>query len=58
MADGDSRRMYDHDWVAAETAYTQAIALNPSYESAHRGYAMLLSSLGWVAGQLGSWVAG
>ena len=46
MADGDARRMHDHDWGAAETAYAQAIALNPSYESAHRGFAMLLSALG------------
>jgi TolB-like protein/Tfp pilus assembly protein PilF len=46
MADADARRMHDHDWTAAETSYSQAIALNPSYESAHRGYAMLLSSLG------------
>jgi len=46
LADGDARRMHDLDWAAAETSYTQAIALNPSYESAHRGYAMLLSALG------------
>jgi TolB-like protein/Flp pilus assembly protein TadD len=46
LADADARRMHDLDWPAAEIAYTQAIALNPSYESAHRGYAMLLSALG------------
>ena len=46
MADADARRMHDHDWTGAERAYTQAIALNPSYESAHRGFAMLLSALG------------
>src|SRR5688500_4713256 len=31
MADADARRMHDHDWTGAETSYTQAIALNPSY---------------------------
>ena len=28
-----------------ESAYSQAIALNPSYESAHRGYGVMLASL-------------
>src|SRR5687768_8546401 len=46
LADADARRMLDLDWTRAETAYAQAIALNPSYESAHRGYAVLLSALG------------
>ena len=31
---------------APSSAYTQAIALNPSYESAHRGYGVMLSVLG------------
>ena len=46
LAEADARRMLDLDWTRAETAYTQAIALNPSYESAHRGYAVLLGALG------------
>jgi TolB-like protein/Flp pilus assembly protein TadD len=46
LAEADARRMHDLDWSGAESAYTQAIALNPSYESAHRGYGMMLSVLG------------
>jgi tetratricopeptide (TPR) repeat protein len=46
MAQGDARRMLDCDWAGAESAYRRAIALNPSYESAYRGHAMLLSAVG------------
>ena len=38
--------MLDFDWVGAETSYLRALALNPSAESAHRAYALLLSALG------------
>ena len=34
------------DWVAAEREYKTAIALNPSYATAHLRYAELLSNLG------------
>jgi TolB-like protein len=44
IALGDVRRMHDLDWSGAEQAYTQAIALNPSCETAHRKYAILLSA--------------
>ena len=46
VARADVRRMHDLDWAAAETSYTEAIAHNPSYESAHRAYGMMLSVLG------------
>jgi len=46
LALGDVRRMLQWDARAARSAYSQAIALNPSYESAHRAYAMMLASLG------------
>jgi TolB-like protein/Tfp pilus assembly protein PilF len=46
LALGDVRRMHDLDWSAAETSYAQAIAQNPSYESAHRAYGMMLSVQG------------
>ena len=46
LALGDVRRMHDLDWAAAEASYTQAIAHNPSYESAHRAYGMMLSVQG------------
>ena len=46
LAVGDVRRMHDLDWSAAETSYGQAIANNPSYESAHRAYGMMLSVQG------------
>ena len=46
LAIGDVRRMHDVDWSAAESSYTQAIAHNPSYESAHRAYGMMLSVQG------------
>ena len=46
LAIGDVRRMHDLDWSAAEASYTQAIAHNPSYESAHRAYAVMLSVQG------------
>jgi TolB-like protein/tetratricopeptide (TPR) repeat protein len=46
LALGDVRRMHDLDWPAAEACYTHAIAQNPSYESAHRAYGMMLSVQG------------
>jgi TolB-like protein/Tfp pilus assembly protein PilF len=45
LALGDVRRMLEWDWRGAELAYAQAIALNPSQESSHRRYAILLASL-------------
>ncbi len=45
LALADTRRMLDWDCTAAESSYSRAIALNPSYESAHRGYATMLSAL-------------
>jgi tetratricopeptide (TPR) repeat protein len=38
LALADVRRMLEWDWRGAETAYVQAIALNPSQEGAHRAY--------------------
>jgi TolB-like protein/lipoprotein NlpI len=46
LAVGDVRRMLQWDPRAARSAYSQAIALNPSYESAHRAYAVMLASMG------------
>jgi TolB-like protein/Tfp pilus assembly protein PilF len=46
LAIGDVRRMRYQDWIGAETAYSQAIALNPSSEAAHRMYGGLLAGLG------------
>jgi TolB-like protein/Tfp pilus assembly protein PilF len=46
LALGDVRRMLQWDMRAARSAYSQAIALNPSDESAHRAYAAMLTSLG------------
>jgi TolB-like protein/Tfp pilus assembly protein PilF len=46
LALGDVRRMHDLDWSAAEASYAEAIAHNPSYESAHRAYGMSLSVQG------------
>ena len=40
------RRHHDLDWVAAETAYAEAIARNPSSETAHRHYSLMLSACG------------
>lgn len=34
--------MLEWDWRGAETAYVQAMALNPSQENAHRGYSAML----------------
>jgi TolB-like protein/Tfp pilus assembly protein PilF len=45
LALGDVRRMLQWDARASRAAYAQAIALNPSYESAHRSYAVMLTSL-------------
>lgn len=45
LALGEVRRMLEWDWRGAETAYSQAIALNPSQEGAHRAYALLLASV-------------
>ncbi len=38
--------MFDWDFAAAETAYQQAIRLNPKYATAHQWYAVLLSAMG------------
>jgi adenylate cyclase len=38
--------MLQWDTRAARSAYAQSIALNPSYETAHRAYALMLTSLG------------
>ena len=46
LALADVRRMHDLDWSAAEASYGDAIAHNPSYESAHRAYGMALSVQG------------
>jgi TolB-like protein/Flp pilus assembly protein TadD len=40
------RRHHDLDWPAAESAYTEAISLNPSSEAAHRHYSVMLSARG------------
>ena len=45
LALGEVRRMLEWDWRGAEAAYTQAIVLNPSHETAHRSYALLLAAL-------------
>jgi TolB-like protein/Tfp pilus assembly protein PilF len=39
-------KVYDHDWLAAEHRYQQALRLNPNYVHAYRGYAALLAALG------------
>jgi TolB-like protein/tetratricopeptide (TPR) repeat protein len=49
LALGEVRRMLNWDWRAAEEAYSRSIALNPSSESAHRGYAMMLAVLSRTA---------
>ena len=46
LALADVRRMLEWDWRGAEADYTGAIALNPSQENAHRGYAAMLAALG------------
>jgi TolB-like protein/tetratricopeptide (TPR) repeat protein len=46
VALADIRRMHDFDWAAAESAYTDALAVNPSAVSAHRTYAAMLSTVG------------
>ena len=46
LALGDVRRMLALDWDAAETSYAQAIALNPSAETAHRGFGVMLAARG------------
>jgi tetratricopeptide (TPR) repeat protein len=38
--------MHDLNWSGAEASYGEAIAHNPSYESAHRAYGMMLSVQG------------
>jgi TolB-like protein len=46
LALAETQRMLDFDWAGAEASYLKALALNPSSESAHRAYALLLSALG------------
>jgi tetratricopeptide (TPR) repeat protein len=43
---GAVRWWFEWDWEGAEEAYLRAIELNPSYATAHDGYAMLLSARG------------
>src|SRR6185437_1382814 len=38
-------KVYDHDWLAAERRYRQALELNPNYVHAYRGYAALLAAM-------------
>jgi TolB-like protein/DNA-binding winged helix-turn-helix (wHTH) protein/Tfp pilus assembly protein PilF len=38
--------MFDWDWVGAEREFTRAIELNPSYATAHQGYAWMLTAEG------------
>jgi tetratricopeptide (TPR) repeat protein len=45
LALAEVRRLHEWDWRGAETAYVQAIALNPSQEGAHRAYAAMLMAL-------------
>jgi TolB-like protein/Tfp pilus assembly protein PilF len=45
LALGEVRRMLEWDWRGAEAAYAQAIVLNPSHETPHRSYALLLAGL-------------
>jgi TolB-like protein/Tfp pilus assembly protein PilF len=42
-------KVYDHDWLAAERRYRQALQLNPNYVHAYRGYAALLAAIGRFA---------
>jgi TolB-like protein/Flp pilus assembly protein TadD len=42
-------KVYDHDWLAAERCYQQALQLNPNYVHAYRGYAALLAAMGRFA---------
>jgi tetratricopeptide (TPR) repeat protein len=46
LALAETQRMLDFDWAGAEASYLKALALNPSSESAHRAYALLLSARG------------
>ena len=45
LALAEVRRTLEWDWRGAESAYTQAIVLNPSHEGAHRSYGVLLAAL-------------
>jgi TolB-like protein/DNA-binding winged helix-turn-helix (wHTH) protein/Tfp pilus assembly protein PilF len=38
--------MFDWDWAGAEREFTRAIELNPSYATAHQGYAWMLTAEG------------
>jgi TolB-like protein/Tfp pilus assembly protein PilF len=46
LALADVRCMLEWDWRGAERDYVEAIALNPSQENSHRGYATMLAALG------------
>jgi TolB-like protein/Tfp pilus assembly protein PilF len=39
-------RLHEYDWRGAETAFARALALNPSYATAHQWYALYLSVVG------------
>jgi serine/threonine protein kinase/tetratricopeptide (TPR) repeat protein len=43
---GFIHRFWEWDWTAAEAAFQKAIETSPSYATAHRWYALLLSGLG------------
>ena len=41
-----ARFFYDRDWAAAERSFRRAIALNPTYPTAHHWFAYYLTALG------------
>lgn len=41
-----TRFFFDWDWMGAEEEFLRALALNPSYATAHHWYAFLLTALG------------
>ncbi len=42
------RFLYDRDWLAADSAFRRAMAINPSRAEVHLGYARLLLAIGRV----------
>ena len=46
MVMGDLHRLAQWDWDAAEASYVQAMACNPSSETAPRNYGLMLAALG------------
>lgn len=53
VALGHIKLWLDWDWPAAETEFTQGIALNPSSALAHNQYAMYLATMGRMQDALG-----